>query len=44
LVNEEREAGRYAVEFNTTDLPSGIFFYKLQVGPFVETKKMMLMK
>jgi hypothetical protein len=44
LVNEEREAGRYAVEFNTTDLPSGIFFYKLQAGSFVEIKKMVFMK
>jgi len=44
LVNEEREAGRYAVKFNATSLPSGIYFYKLQAGDFVETKKMVLMK
>ncbi len=44
LVNEIKQPGQYQVEFNATDLTSGIYFYQLQVGPFVETKKMMLMK
>jgi len=52
LINEEKEAGRYSVEFNATSLPSGIYFYSLQAGDpsagsgqgFVETKKMVLMK
>jgi len=44
LVNEEKVIGNNEVEFDGTGLPSGIYFYKLQVGSFVETKKMVLMK
>ncbi len=44
LVNEEKPTGSYEVEFNTIDLPSGIYIYKLKAGKFVETKKMILLK
>jgi hypothetical protein len=44
LYNGEKEAGRYSFEFSATGLPSGIYFYRLQAGSFVETKKMVLMK
>jgi len=44
LVNEEKPAGSYEVEFSATGLSSGIYFYKLQAGTFVETRKMILMK
>ncbi len=44
LVNEEKPAGEYEVKFNATGLPSGIYFYRLHAGNYVETKKMVLMK
>jgi len=44
LVNEEKPAGSYEVEFPAEGLTSGIYFYKFQAGSFVETKKMILMK
>ena len=44
LVNEYKLAGRYEVEFNAAALPSGVYFYKLQAGSFIETKKMILLK
>jgi len=44
LVNEEKAAGNYAVEFDGSTLTSGIYFYKLQAGIFIETKKMVLLR
>jgi hypothetical protein len=44
LVNEEKPAGLYEVEFNATGLSSGFYFYILQSGGFLETKKMLLLK
>lgn len=44
LVNEFRPAGGYEVEFNASALTSGVYFYQLQVGKFVQTKKMILLR
>ena len=44
LINEEKPAGEYELEFFASELSSGIYFYKLSVGSFNETKKMILMK
>ncbi len=44
LVNEEKPAGVYEVEFNASQLSSGIYFYKLQAGSFNQSKKMIVLK
>jgi len=44
LVNEEKPAGSYDIEFDASNLPSGIYFYRLRAGNFVHAKKMVLMK
>jgi hypothetical protein len=44
LINEEQLAGNYEVDFNASELSSGIYFYQLQAGSFIETKKMILLK
>jgi hypothetical protein len=44
LVNGYRPLGIYEIEFNTIDLPSGIYFYQLRAGSFIETKKMVFIK
>lgn len=46
LVNEEKEPGIYNVEFRTDnrELPSGVYFYRIEAGSFRETKKMVLMR
>jgi len=44
LVNEEKPAGSYDVEFIADGIPSGVYFYQLKAVDFIETKKMVLMK
>lgn len=49
LVNEEKPAGSYEVEFSVgqnsiLSLSSGIYFYRLQAGSFIESRKMILIK
>jgi hypothetical protein len=44
LVNEEKPAGQYEVNFDASNLSNGVYFYKIQTGSFVKTKKMILLK
>ena len=44
LVNEEQSAGNYIVNFNASNLSSGIYFYTVKADNFVSTKKMILIK
>ena len=44
LVNEFKKAGIYDIEFNASELSSGVYFYKIESGDFADVKKMVLMK
>ena len=44
LVNENKNAGSYRIDFNASTLSSGVYFYKITAGNYTETKKMMLIK
>jgi hypothetical protein len=44
LINEEKEAGYYNIEFNANELASGIYFYNISAGIFNSTKKMVLVR
>jgi hypothetical protein len=44
LVNEEKPAGSYEVNFNAAKLSSGMYLYSLQAGSYTQTKKLILMK
>jgi hypothetical protein len=44
LIDETKSVGSYSVEFNASSLPSGVYFYRLQAGESIQTKKMLVMK
>lgn len=43
LVDEQKTQGSYAVKFNASNLPHGIYFYKLETGSYINTKQMILL-
>ena len=44
LVNEEKPAGNYKAVFNASSFASGVYFYRIQAGSFIATKKLLLLK
>jgi hypothetical protein len=44
LVNSDQTAGNYTVDFNASNLASGVYFYRLQAGNFIQMKKMILLR
>lgn len=44
LVNEERASGLHSIDFDGTHLPSGLYYYKIAAGSFVNTKQLLLIK
>lgn len=44
ISNAEKPKGVYEVNFNATDLPSGVYMYKLQAGDYVAVNTMILIK
>jgi hypothetical protein len=44
LVNEEKPAGAYEITWSAANLPSGVYFYRIQAEEFMQTRKMVLLK
>jgi hypothetical protein len=44
LVNERKAPGTYSVTFDGSGLPSGVYFYRLSAGEFLQTKKLLLLR
>jgi predicted GH43/DUF377 family glycosyl hydrolase len=44
ILNEEKESGYHTVEFNASEYPSGVYFYKITAGEYTAVKKMLLIK
>jgi aryl-phospho-beta-D-glucosidase BglC (GH1 family) len=44
LVDEYQDAGNYSVQFNASNLPNGVYYYRLETGTYQDTKKLLLLK
>lgn len=44
VVNENKAPGNYEINFDATQLPTGVYFYKISAGKFSKVKKMLLIR
>ncbi|MCB0742584.1 MAG: S8 family serine peptidase, partial [Ignavibacteriae bacterium] len=44
LVNQQQQPGNYEISFNANNLSSGVYYYQLKAGNFIQTKKLILLK
>jgi hypothetical protein len=44
LVNERSDAGYHGVKFDASGLSSGVYFYRIEAGSFVQTRKLLLIR
>ncbi len=44
LVNEHQNAGNHSVKFDASNLPSGVYFYRIETGKYRDTRKLLLLK
>jgi hypothetical protein len=44
LVNQQLQTGNYEADFDASNLPSGVYYYRVETGEFAQTKKMVLIK
>jgi len=44
LVDEEKQRGRYSVTFDASDLPSGVYLYRMVAGDFTQVRKMVAVR
>ncbi|MEO8232381.1 MAG: T9SS type A sorting domain-containing protein, partial [Ignavibacteriota bacterium] len=44
LVNEQKQAGRYEMLFNASNIATGVYYYQINSGTFAQTRKLMLLK
>ena len=44
ILNEYKQAGTYEIDFDASNLPSGVYFYRIICGSYSDTKKMILLR